>query len=264
MHNTALWIFLGTLGGMLLGAGALHLIPLLGTPGRRWSDHLCRAPALDIVMTYFTVAPMIAGAAIAGWLGLVVAIAAQFLALVVWTQVHEALHPAARKGPRIVKVLNRKVGRFRNHAALWSMIPAVPIFWLIRIGEILLYPPLVWLVGLPRYKSGEWVNLSRQKFEGLVGHDLVWCLYCDWMTGLWSFGSEMLRNLESFWCPIRFAHGKKCKNCSVDFPDIENGWIALDGNMTQVADLLDRTLVEGQHGWYGHPARLTVDGKTLS
>jgi len=263
MDQTALWTFLGALGAMLAGAAALHLIPKLGQSGRRLSEWLCRAPALDLVMTYFTVAPMITGAAIAGWLGLLAAIVGQFVALVLWIQIHEALHPAARKGPRIVKVLNRKVGRFRNHAALWSMTPAVPIFWLIRVGEIVLYPPLIWLVGLPRYKDGEWVNLSRQKFEGLVGHDLVWCLYCDWMTGLWSYGSEMLRNLESFWCPIRFASGKKCENCSVDFPDIANGWVAADGTMEQVAELVDRTMVDGRHGWYGHPARLTVEGKTV-
>ena len=51
--------------------------------------------------------------------------------------------------------------------------------------------------------------------------DLIWCLYCDWMTGVYAFGGEMLRNVESFWCPIRFYDGKKCENCKIDFPDIE-------------------------------------------
>ena len=35
------------------------------------------------------------------------------------------------------------------------------------------------------YKQAEWVNVSRTKFDGLVGHDLIWCLYCDWR---WSDG----------------------------------------------------------------------------
>ena len=37
----------------------------------------------------------------------------------------------------------------------------------------------------------------------VIGHALIWCLYCDWMTGVWSLGTEMLRNVESFWYPIR-------------------------------------------------------------
>ena len=32
------------LGVLMAGAGLLHLIPKLGTPGRRLSDALCRAP----------------------------------------------------------------------------------------------------------------------------------------------------------------------------------------------------------------------------
>ena len=103
---------------------------------------------------------------------------------------------------------------------IWVTLIALPGFWMIRLMEILAYWPLVVLLGFPKYRQSEWINVSRQKFSGLVGHDLVWCLYCDWMTGVYSLGAEMLRNVESFWCPIRFYEGKKCENCQVDFPDI--------------------------------------------
>src|SRR5262249_30687754 len=121
---------------------------------------------------------------------------------------------------------------------------------------------LTWTVRLPKYRQGDWVNVSRQKFRGLVGHDLIWCLYCDWMTGVWSLGSEMLRNVESFWCPIRFASGKKCANCAVDFPDVFNGWVPADGTMADVASVLEAKYpAQGPQPWFGHPARLTVEGK---
>jgi hypothetical protein len=125
------------------------------------------------------------------------------------------------------------------------------------------YPPLTWLVRLPRYRSSEWVNVSRQKFDGLVGHDLIWCLYCDWMTGVWSLGTEMLRNVESFWCPIRFASPEKCANCRVDFPDIEGGWVAADGEMADVVGVLTDRYPgpKGDNAWFGHPTRLTVEGR---
>src|SRR5262249_57508799 len=109
------------------------------------------------------------------------------------------------------------------------------LFWVTRMAELFLYPPIASLTGLPKYNGAEWVNVSRQKFSGLVGHDLIWCLYCDWMTGIWSLGSEMLRNVESFWCPIRFYEGKKCENCKIDFPDIAVGWVPADGSMADIA-----------------------------
>src|SRR5207249_402395 len=112
-------------------------------------------------------------------------------------------------GPRIVKFLNGAVGRWRNHGALLVTLVAAPGFWLVRIHEVILYPFLIWFLNFPRYREAEWINVSRQKFDGLVGHDLIWCLYCDWMTGVYSLGAEMLRNVESFWCPIRFYEGKK-------------------------------------------------------
>jgi hypothetical protein len=106
------------------------------------------------------------------------------------------------------------------------------------------------------------VNVSRHKFCGLVGHDLIWCLYCDWMTGVWSLGTEMLRNVESFWCPIRFDSEKKCANCAIDFPDVDGGWVPAGATIADAAATVERMYGSGQAGWFGHGSRvkLTVNG----
>jgi hypothetical protein len=254
-----------TLGAILLGAGVLHVLPRLGAPGRSLSAALCRAPLLDASITYFTVLPLIVGPIVAGWRGLGGAVVGQVAGVLVWTAVHEIIHREQTRGPRIVKVNNRIVGTFRNYTATWVTALATPAFWVVRVAELTVYPPLVWLVDLPRYNHAEWVNVSRQKFRGLVGHDLIWCLYCDWMTGVWSLGSEMLRNVESFWCPIRFDSSKKCANCATDFPDVANGWVAADGNIADVARLLEERYGQGQRprAWFGHAVRLTVKSKAL-
>lgn len=98
------------------------------------------------------------------------------------------------------------------------------MFWLVRVAEVTIYPLIARLVNFPRYPSSEWARVSRHKFCGLVGHDLIWCLYCDWMTGVWSLGSEMLRNVESpgpgVSLPARRAvpgsgsAGRRCGNCA--------------------------------------------------
>ena len=265
----SLFVLFGTWLGLLCGAAVLHLLPRLGSVGRGVSAWLCRAPGLDGVMTYFVALPLILGPIFAGWWGLGAAVLGQLLMLWTWTIVHELAHPDARRGPRIVKVLNRAVGTLNNHAALWIMVPAVPMFWLVRVTQYVIYPPLTWLVGLPKYRTGEWVNVSRQKFAGLVGHDRIWCLYCDWMTGLWSLGSEMLRNIESMWCPIRFSSEAKCENCRIDFPDVFGtektpGWVPADSDVAAAAKLLEEQYEQSPHrGWFAHPARLTVEGEAI-
>src|SRR2546422_4826417 len=60
------------------------------------------------------------------------------------------------------------------------------------------------------------------------------------MSGVYALGAEMLRNVESFWCPIRFASGKKCDNCKLDFPDINGGWVAPEGTMGDVVTTLEK------------------------
>ncbi len=242
---------------LLAGAAVLHLLPRLGTAGRALSDACCRAPLLDAVVGYFTVLPLVLGPLIAGWAGFFGAIAAQFATLLIWQTIHEAVHRDAVKGPRIIKVLNAKFGPVRNLSAVYVTALATPIFWCVRMGEWIVYPPLVKLVHLPPYRTADWINVSRQKFTGLVGHDLIWCLYCDWMTGVWSLATEMLRNVESFWCPIRFSCEKKCANCAIDFPDINNGWVPANGTMGEVAATLDRmySSPDAPQPWFGHPSR---------
>jgi hypothetical protein len=248
------------LPALLAGAGLLHLIPKLGKGGRRLSAALCRAPGLDLLVTYFTVAPLFAGPIAAGWAGFFGAIIGQVASVLVWSWLHELAHRDAVRGPRIVKVINSLIGRWKNHAAIWLTAIVTPMFWIVRMAEVFIYPPIAMLTGFPRYKGADWVTVSRHKFSGLVGHDLIWCLYCDWMTGIWSLGTEMLRNVESFWCPIRFADGKKCDNCSTDFPDVANGWVDANGNMADVTRVLQEKHGGENHGWFGHPVRLTIKG----
>jgi hypothetical protein len=256
------------LGALMLGAGVLHLIPRLGSVGRRASAALCRAPLLDLPITYFTVAPLFVGPILGGWIGLAAAVVAQVSTVLLWTVLHELANPEAMKQPRIFQFSNQLVGRWRNHAACWLTAIVTPMFWVVRMAEMFVYPPITWLIDLPKYKASDWVNVSRQKFSGLVGHDLIWCLYCDWMTGVWSLGSEMLRNVESFWCPIRFRSDKKCANCATDFPDIQNGWVEADGTMADVTATLESMYGGpdgGQHprAWFGHPVRITVKGSPI-
>jgi len=275
MLTTLIWLFVITLAALLLAALLLHLLPKLGLAAlTRWLAH---APGLDVAVAYFTVAPQIVAIVIAvntrsdfnAWgaagLGLLTAILAQIAATLLWGWAHELANPKARRGPRIVATLNRNVGRFRNHSAVWWTAWAVPLFALVRVAELFIYPPLIWLVKFPRYRQSEWINISRHKFEGLVGHDLIWCLYCDWMTGVWSLGTEMLRNVESFWCPIRFDSAKKCENCTLDFPDIDNGWTPSDQGMSEVVKVLEQKYPKTSktNAWFGHPVRLTRDGSAL-
>jgi hypothetical protein len=287
--DVMLWFIVASAAVLVLWALSFSLLDRLGPMGRAICEACSRAPVLDAVVFCFTHGPWIA-AGVMWWrdgerglwpfaMWLCAAILSQLIALVVWSRVHELMHRGAMKGPRISRTLNRRVGMARQHAAvLWTAL-AVPIFTMVRIGELVIYPPIVWLVRFPRYRSGEWINISRQKFDGLVGHDLIWCLYCDWMTGVWSLGSEMLRNVESFWCPIRFLSPEKCANCSIDFPDVNGGWVAHtksqnasgrvagggdeNGGMAAVVSKLQEQYPGpgGVNAWFGHPVRLTVKGK---
>lgn len=262
-----LLIAASVLAGIAAFAGLLHLFPRLGVVGTRISAWLCRAPGLDLVVSFFTWVPPTILGVLLGWRGVVGSIIGQVSGLLVWMFAHELAHRKQPKGARIVTFLNRTVGRLNNHVALWATAFALPVFFIIRAAQLCVYPLLTPLVGLPRYRHAEWVNVSRQKFAGLVGHDLIWCLYCDWMTGVYSLGAEMLRNVESLWCPIRFASGKKCDNCKLDFPDINEGWIPAEGTMSDVVALLERmygtpataSLPRDQrHPWFGHPMRRTA------
>ncbi len=245
--------FLG--GGVLVLAAILTLLPSLGRPGRAVADALSRAPLLDAAMSLLTWVPWVVGAVVWGWLGLAGALAGQVLAYFVWVTAHELAWREETRGPRIVKFVNRAIGRWRNHTALWATMIALPILWAVRLGEAVAYPFLVWFAGFPRYRHGEWVNLTRHKFRGLVGHDLFWCLYCDWMTGVYSLGADMLRNVESFWCPIRFGDEAKNRHTRSVFPDVDL-WVPGDGTMEDVEELMDCMYADGQRSWFGHPERM--------
>ena len=259
---------------VLFTLGLAAILMLASRPSLRLpdlGDAIIRAPLLDLIIAMLTWLPWLAAGIIAGWLGVLGTILGQCAAMLLWTTLHELAHRDSpedanngREGgvPRINRYLSRTYGRWRNHLALWLTLIALPVLWQVRIVEIIAYPWLVWLLRFPRYRQGEWINVSRHKFEGLIGHDLIWCLYCDWMTGVYSLAGEMLRNVESFWCPIRFYDNKKCENCKLDFPDIEGGWVAAGGTMQDVQKLMEEKYPSNaqQPAWFGHPVRLTVKG----
>ena len=254
--NTSVELYAYSCLALAAGVGSLHSLPYLGKLGQQIADFLCYAPGIDLALAYFMLFPIAAGTLAIGWAGVGIAILAELTVLWLWILAHEFAHRDSKDKGQIFSTLSSIVGKWRNHLAVWITALAIPLFWLVRFTEIIVYPPLTKLVGLPPYNAREWVNVSRHKFAGLVGYDLIWCLYCDWMTGVWSLGTEMLRNVESFWCPIRFYDDKKCANCQQDFPDIDNGWVAADGTMQAVADVLVEKY-DGKHdsAWFGHPDR---------
>lgn len=266
MSTALIWGFVWTFSTLLPLALLLHLFPRLGPPGRAISAWLCRAPGLDVLLTLFTAAPLIALPIVFGWWAVPAVVLGQWATVIAWTILHELRHASLLKGPKLYRIHNKLVGVPRNLIALFVSSMAVPTFWIIRVTEYAVYPFLVMLVRLPSYKQSEWVNVSRHKYTDLVGHDRIWCLYCDWMTGVWSLGSEMLRNIETFWCPIRFLDASKCENCKTDFPDIDGGWANERGDMASAVATLEQKFITDappSNAWFGHPVRLTVKGKPV-
>ncbi len=247
-----------TFSAVTLLAAFITLLPRYNRP---LSDKFCRAPYLDIMIASFTWIPWLIAGIVGGGSAFLGSLLGEAAALLVWTSWHELMHRQYADGPRIVKFIDKTVGSWRNHLALWVTLIALPGFWFIRIVEIIGYWPLVALLDFPKYKHADWINVSRHKFQGLIGHDLVWCLYCDWMTGVYAFGAELLRNVESFWCPIRFYDGKKCANCAVHFPDINHGWVEPNQSMADVVAKMEEMYTTGPRAHFTHPARLTIRGK---
>ena len=139
MMNLAL-ITVFTALAILLCAGFLHLLPRLGGFGRRISESMCRAPMLDVLITYFGIAPLAVGPIVGGWIGLAGGIFGQISAVLIWSLLHSAANPRVRRGPRIHRTLNQIVGPWRNYTALWLTALMVPMFWTVRMIEIFLYP----------------------------------------------------------------------------------------------------------------------------
>ena len=87
----------------LVLAFGLSALARLGRAGRAIHEALCRAPLLDVVWATMTLVPGAIGLAVASWPGLLVALAAQAIALVVWVRLHELLHRKAARGLRLVR-----------------------------------------------------------------------------------------------------------------------------------------------------------------
>jgi hypothetical protein len=219
------------------------------------TEKVAQAPVLDFFVSLFTWIPWVAGARMHGWQGLLSAILAQILFLHAFCLVDRALRGRKSGSRTLTDAQAHLLGPIRNQLALLMTTPAVAAFALVRLVEILTYPTVAWLAKLPRYNSSEWINLSRHKYDGLIGYDLVWCWYCDWMTGVWALGSEMLRNIESFWCPIQFRSPVKNSNTSTDFPDVKK-WAPADGTMEDAVRAFEEHY-DGKrpNSWWGHPDR---------
>src|SRR3954462_7930202 len=143
--------------GVSFIAALLTIVPRLS---RRVGDTFAKAPLLDLWVALLTWVPWVVASVFAGWIGLAGALLGQMLALGAWCLTHEMMYRHAARGPRIVKFINRTVGRWRNHLALWVTLIAVPGFWFIRIVQIVAYWPLVVLLDFPKYKQSEWINVS--------------------------------------------------------------------------------------------------------
>ncbi len=236
------WIFAG-----LAAAGIFTRLAYAVT------DRIAQAPVLDLFVSLFTWMPWAAGALLGGWTGFFAAVFAQLVFLHAFCLVHRALR--GRKGRTLTDAQGRVLGPVRNQLCLLVQTPAIFAFVAVRAAELFLYPLIAALGRLPTYRQAEWVNLSRHKYDGLIGYDLLWCWYCDWMTGLWCLGTEMLRNIESFWCPIRFQSPEKNRNVAIDFPDIAK-WAPPDGTMEDAVRLIEEHYDgKAPNSWWGHPDR---------
>jgi hypothetical protein len=217
------------------------------------SEKVMRAPFLDLFISLFTWVPWVVGYVLGGWLGVIASLVAQIVGLHGFCLLDRVFR--RQKGRTLTEAQGLLLGPLRNQIALLATTPAVLLFVCIRVVEIAVYPVVAWLAKLPTYRHGDWVNLSRHKYDGLVGYDLVWCWYCDWMTGLWALGSDMLRNIESFWCPIRFQDEVKNQHAVTDFPDIAE-WASSDGTMEDAVKAFEKHY-DGKrlNSWWGHPDR---------
>lgn len=247
-----IWVFLFSL---LLAGGGFVLLLLLYRQG---VETFLESPGLDVVVAYFTWGPWLVFWWIHGWPGLIACALAQVLSLLCLSGIHTFMSKRQRKPGALRKTLGEVLGTGRVVTGFLITLLAIPVFLFLRLGQVTVYPLLSLCLGFPRYRSSDWIRLSRHKFDGLVGLDLAWCLYCEWAAGVYALGGEMVRNNESFWCPIRFASDKHCENCRVDFPDIDR-WISQKtGRLEDVSQLLSHQYQKGSdrpRSWYGHPDR---------
>jgi hypothetical protein len=244
------FVFLNCFGWVLAGLAAAAVLTRACFAA---TERIARAPLLDIFVSLFTWVPWAAGGWLGGWAGVAAAVLAQVVFLHIFCLTHRAIR--GKKGRTLTDAQAKLLGPVRNQICLLMQTPAVLVFAQVRLATMLLYPPVAWLGKLPTYRAAEWVNLSRHKYDGLIGYDLLWCWYCDWMTGVWALGSEMLRNIESFWCPIRFRSDTKNRNIATDFPDVAR-WAPADGTMEDAVRAFEAQY-DGvrKNSWWGHPDR---------
>src|SRR4051812_34830941 len=117
MHDLILGFIRAVLATALsvgLIAALLTSLPRMGAMGRELSEAFTKAPLLDLWVASLTWVPWVVACVGIGWTGIFAAILGQMIAMGIWCFVHEMMHRDARRGPRIVKFLNRTVGRWRN------------------------------------------------------------------------------------------------------------------------------------------------------
>jgi hypothetical protein len=229
------------LAGLIIMVGAAFAL--------RRSDWMAKPPGIDLVVIMLTVVPgvyvWIKGVQIhqhwaGGFAGFAVASVCQFIALELFHLFH-TWH-ATRKGVanlRINHTIGSRFGHWRNRLGLWVTVPSVPFFLVNRMGHFTGYIPLMVVLDFPRFNHADYISVSRQKIENLIGADLVWCLYCDWMTGGWSLTTAMLNEVESFWCPLTFVDREKCEKCSHFFRmDL---WAPSNATPEQMREALNKT-----------------------
>lgn len=239
-----------------LGFWTLALYLLLAVEPKlkeRFSKGVC----LDFWMVIFVFAPPLT-ALVFSLTNFIYAILSQAAFLFIFCELHEFYFRKFKnvRGKRLLGSLGKSLGRTRVVGGFYLTLLAIPCFFVIRVGQLTVYPLLHWVLRFPAYKSDDWIQLSRQKYHGLVGIDLLWCLYCEWSAGVYALGGEMIRNNESFWCPIRFYDQKHCDNCTLDFPDLKQ-WIPQDQGIEKVEKLLEAQYPPNQkvNAWYDHPSR---------
>lgn len=249
--NLAIYILIYLAGLSLL----LHSLLLVSKKVAQASE---RVPLLDFWIAAFVWGPPIVLLFYGGFVALGVCLAIQFVYLFLYSGLHSLFYRIRFKqsGGKLLSSLGKGQGRGRVLLGFCVTLLAIPVFTVLRVGQLTVYPLLQWSVDFPAYRHGDWVQLSRHKFEGLVGLDLLWCLYCEWAAGVYALGGEMVRNNESFWCPIRFRSDKHCENCQLDFPDLKK-WIPADGKIEDVQELLERQYPprKSPRAWYGHLSR---------
>lgn len=240
----------------LVGLTALlHAILLIS---KKSAEVFRVVPCLDLWIAAYVYAPPIVTAVVYSWTEVLICIAVQTLFLALYSAMHSLSYRIRKgqKGGRLLSSLSKGLSRPRVILGFYITLLAIPVFVVLRVGQLTVYPLLQWSVDYPSYKHSDWIQLSRHKFEGLIGLDLLWCLYCEWAAGVYALGGEMVRNNESFWCPIRFYSQKHCENCEMTFPDLKE-WVEPTGSIEQVQELLEKKYPKNQRpkSWYAHSSR---------